>query len=48
MPIPDSGNCAALGYALEKGIPFEMAFVRNHYVGRKLQPSQLIRILMCA
>ena len=44
VPIPDSGNCAALGYSLESGIPFEMAFVRNHYVGRSfLQPSQLIR-----
>ena len=44
VPIPDSGNCAALGYSLESGIPFEMAFVRNHYVGRSfLQPTQLIR-----
>ncbi|RME96105.1 MAG: amidophosphoribosyltransferase [Verrucomicrobia bacterium] len=44
VPIPDSGNCAALGYSLESGIPFEMAFVRNHYVGRSfLQPSELIR-----
>jgi amidophosphoribosyltransferase len=44
VPLPDSGNCAALGYSLESGIPFEMAFVRNHYVGRSfLQPSQLIR-----
>jgi amidophosphoribosyltransferase len=44
VPVPDSGNCAALGYALESGLPFEMAFVRNHYVGRSfLQPSQLIR-----
>lgn len=44
VPIPDSGNCAALGYSLESDIPFEMAFVRNHYVGRSfLQPSQLIR-----
>ena len=44
VPIPDSGNCAALGYSLESEIPFEMAFVRNHYVGRSfLQPSQLIR-----
>jgi amidophosphoribosyltransferase len=43
-PVPDSGNCAALGYSLESGIPYEMAFVRNHYVGRSfLQPSQLIR-----
>lgn len=44
VPVPDSGNCAALGYSLEAGIPYEMAFVRNHYVGRSfLQPSQLIR-----
>jgi amidophosphoribosyltransferase len=44
VPVPDSGNCAALGYSLASGIPFEMAFVRNHYVGRSfLQPSQLIR-----
>jgi amidophosphoribosyltransferase len=44
IPVPDSGNCAALGYSLESGVPYEMAFVRNHYVGRSfLQPSQLIR-----
>jgi amidophosphoribosyltransferase len=44
VPVPDSGNCAALGYSLETEIPYEMAFVRNHYVGRSfLQPSQLIR-----
>ena len=44
VPVPDSGNCAALGYSLESGVPFEMACVRNHYVGRSfLQPSQLIR-----
>jgi len=44
IPVPDSGNCAALGFSLESGIPYEMAFVRNHYVGRSfLQPSQLIR-----
>lgn len=44
IPVPDSGNSAALGYAMESGIPFEMAFVRNHYVGRSfLQPTQLIR-----
>ena len=44
VPVPDSGNYAALGYSLESGIPFQMAFVRNHYVGRSfLQPSQLIR-----
>lgn len=46
VPIPDSGNCAALGFSLESGIPFEMAFVRNHYVGRSfIQPSQLVRDL---
>ena len=44
VPVPDSGNCAGLGYALESGIDYQMAFVRNHYVGRSfLQPSQLIR-----
>src|SRR6266487_3518142 len=44
VPVPDSGNCAALGYSIESRIPFEMAFVRNHYVGRSfLQPTQLIR-----
>ncbi len=44
MPVPDSGNYAALGYSLESGVPFEMAFVRNHYVGRSfLQPAQSLR-----
>ncbi len=44
VPVPDSGNTAALGYSMESGIPYEMAFIRNHYVGRSfLQPSQLIR-----
>jgi amidophosphoribosyltransferase len=44
VPVPDSGNCAALGYSMESGISYEMAFIRNHYVGRSfLQPSQLIR-----
>ena len=44
VPVPDSGNCAALGYSMESLIPYEMAFIRNHYVGRSfLQPSQLIR-----
>jgi len=44
MPIPDSGTCAALGYAEESKIPLEMALVRNHYIGRTfIQPSQLIR-----
>src|SRR5438309_1781856 len=44
VPVPDSGNYAALGFAEEMKIPFEHAFVRNHYIGRTfLQPSQLIR-----
>ena len=44
MPIPDSGTYAALGYSEASGIPLEMAYVRNHYIGRTfIQPSQLIR-----
>jgi amidophosphoribosyltransferase len=44
VPVPDSGNYAALGFAEELNIPFAHAFVRNHYIGRTfLQPSQLIR-----
>jgi amidophosphoribosyltransferase len=44
IPVPDSGNYAALGYSEESGIPYDHAFVRNHYVGRTfLNPSQLAR-----
>lgn len=44
VPVPDSGVYAAMGYSEEAKIPYEMAFIRNHYVGRSfLQPSQLIR-----
>ena len=44
IPVPDSGNWAAMGFAEESGIDFGNAFVRNHYVGRTfLQPTQLIR-----
>jgi amidophosphoribosyltransferase len=44
IPVPDSGNYAALGFAEQLGIPYHHAFVRNHYIGRTfLQPSQLIR-----
>ncbi|MFH1153607.1 MAG: amidophosphoribosyltransferase [Pseudomonadota bacterium] len=44
MPFPDSGNYAALGYAEASGIPFEMAMIRNHYVGRSfIQPTQSMR-----
>ena len=34
IAVPDSGNSAALGYARRSGIPYEMGFIRNHYVGR--------------
>ncbi len=44
MPFPDSGTYAALGYAAASGVPFEMAVIRNHYVGRTfIQPSQVMR-----
>jgi len=46
MPIPDSGNFAALGYSLESKIPFALGMIRNHYVGRTfIQPAQEIRDL---
>ncbi|MBA4366485.1 MAG: amidophosphoribosyltransferase [Desulfobacterium sp.] len=44
MPFPDSGNYAALGYAEESGIPFDLGMIRNHYVGRTfIQPTQNMR-----
>ncbi|MFT5171744.1 MAG: amidophosphoribosyltransferase [Candidatus Marinamargulisbacteria bacterium] len=44
ISVPDSGNSAALGYANESGIPFELGMTRNHYVGRTfIQPTQKIR-----
>jgi amidophosphoribosyltransferase len=44
IPVPDSGVPAALGYAEEAGIPFEMGLIRNHYVGRTfIEPTQAIR-----
>ena len=44
MPFPDSGVYAALGYAEESGITFEMGMIRNHYIGRTfIQPTQLMR-----
>jgi len=44
MPVPDSGNYAALGFAEESKIPYEVGMIRNHYVGRTfIQPSQFIR-----
>ena len=44
MPFPDSGVYAAVGYSQSSGLPFEMAMIRNHYVGRTfIQPSQDMR-----
>jgi amidophosphoribosyltransferase len=46
IPVPDSGVPAALGYAQEAGLPFEMGIIRNHYVGRTfIQPTQGAREL---
>jgi amidophosphoribosyltransferase len=43
-PVPDSGTPAAVGYAAESRIPFRMALIRNHYIGRTfIEPSQAIR-----
>lgn len=42
--VPDSSNTAALGYARATGIPFELALIRNHYVGRTfISPAQKVR-----
>jgi amidophosphoribosyltransferase len=44
VPVPDSGVPAAIGYALESGIPFRMGLIRNHYIGRTfIEPEQAIR-----
>ncbi len=44
IPVPDSGVPSALGYSLEKGIPFELGLIRSHYVGRTfIEPQQSIR-----
>ena len=44
VPIPDSGVCAATGYAEVSGIPLQMGLIRNHYVGRTfIEPHQSIR-----
>ena len=44
VPIPDSGMCAALGYAETSGVPLKMGLIRNHYVGRTfIQPHQAVR-----
>jgi amidophosphoribosyltransferase len=43
-PVPDSGVPAAIGFAAESGIPFQMGLIRNHYIGRTfIEPEQAIR-----
>ena len=44
IPVPDSGVPAALGYAEQAGVPYEMGLIRNHYVGRTfIEPTDSIR-----
>ncbi|MEO9168866.1 MAG: amidophosphoribosyltransferase [Aestuariivirga sp.] len=46
VPIPDSGVPAAIGFAQQLGLPFELGIIRNHYVGRTfIEPTQHIRSL---
>jgi amidophosphoribosyltransferase len=46
VPVPDSGVPAAIGFAQEAGIPYELGIIRNHYVGRTfIEPTQQIRQL---
>ena len=46
VPVPDSGVPAAIGYAAEAGLPFELGIIRNHYVGRTfIEPTDQIRHL---
>ena len=46
IPVPDSGVPAALGYAEESNIPYNLGIIRNHYVGRTfIEPTQTIRQL---
>jgi len=46
VPVPDGGVPAAIGYAQESGIPYEMAIMRNHYIGRTfIEPTQQMRDL---
>jgi amidophosphoribosyltransferase len=46
IPVPDSGVPAALGFAQEAGLPYELGIIRNHYVGRTfIQPTQSVREL---
>ncbi len=42
--VPDSSNSAAIGFSEESGVPYELALIRNHYVGRTfIQPTQATR-----
>ena len=44
VPVPDSGTPAAIGFAQEASLPFELGIIRNHYVGRTfIQPGDSIR-----
>ncbi len=44
IPVPDSANFIASGYAKQKKVPYEMGLIRNHYVGRTfIKPEQTIR-----
>lgn len=44
IPVPDSGTPAALGFAEQSGIPFDLGLIRSHYVGRTfIEPQQSIR-----
>jgi amidophosphoribosyltransferase len=46
VPVPDSGVPAAMGYAQQSGLPFELGIIRNHYVGRTfIEPADHIRHL---
>ena len=46
IPVPDSGVPAAIGYAEQSGIAYELGIIRNHYVGRTfIEPTQQIRQL---
>jgi amidophosphoribosyltransferase len=44
VPVPDSGVTAAMGFAAESGLPFQLGLIRNHYIGRTfIEPEQSVR-----
>ena len=46
VPVPDSGNAAAIGYSQYTSLNFDLGLIRNHYVGRTfIEPAQKIRSL---